>query len=259
MKKDPTTLRPHPLIKAMPRWPKDSVKWGAFVEDIRANGIRSPIKVTEDGVVVDGETRRLASLDLQMAEVPVEIVGADEAIEIILRELCLRRNLTQGQRAYVAYPLLEPLQRENTARRIKNLQKGQCFPDGLLSRPVDKKGRAADQLAAQLGLSGPIIEQAAKVHRLLDEHPEWRDKYEASIFDPEHPAGLGRFCGGWGTRRTRYARRRWGWDRTREAGRRTWGSNSSCSTVPRTWWGSDGNTGTSSARKRGRRIGGMCA
>jgi len=151
----------------------------------------------EAGVVVDGETRRRAALDLGLAEVPVEIVDEIEAIQIILRELCLRRNLTKGQRAYVAYPLLSPAHEEAQARRLQNLQKGQCFsvrhsvPDG------DGKG-SVSALAESIGICQRMLRQAAEIHRLLTAHPELREKYEAAIFHPDRPAGLGAILAGIG-------------------------------------------------------------
>ncbi len=173
------------------------MEWGAFVEDIRAHGIRSAIRVTAAGVVVDGETRRRAALDLGLAEVPVVIVDEIEAIQIILRELCLRRNLTKGQRAYVAYPLLKPAHEEHMARRLQNLQKGQCFPETDRIGFGGKKG-SVESFAAAFGMSADVLQQAAKIHALLEAHPELREKYEGAIFDADRPAGLGAVLAGIG-------------------------------------------------------------
>lgn len=164
--RDPTTLRPHPAIKAWPRWAKDSDGWRAFVEDIRAHGITHPIQVTHGNLVVDGETRRQAALALQIAPVPVQIVPETEVYAVILRELCLHRAPTKSQKAYLAYPNLRAAHQEAIARQTENLRKGQCSPvaDGIGNG--GKKG--VDFIASGLGISRDLIEYAATLHAVFD-------------------------------------------------------------------------------------------
>lgn len=200
-----SSLRPHPLIKSIPRWHAESPEWAAFVEDIRENGIKSPIRATGEGVVVDGWTRLLAAKALQFAEVPTETVDGAEAIQIILRELTLRRNLSKGALAYVAFPLIAPALKEYATRRVENLRKAQSSPEAYSVR----LGQSRDTLegfAVRLGLSPSLMDKAGQIHRHFDAHPDLRDKYETSILDPENPAGLGAVLAGIGFDLNRSAR-----------------------------------------------------
>lgn len=205
--RDPQTLRPHPAIKAMPRWDKGSTDWRGFIDDIREHGIRHPVQVTHDGVVVDGWTRVIAARDLQLPAVPVVEVSAAEATEIIVREMCLRRNLTKGQRAYLTWPLLKPLAAELEARHIEGLKSGKIatlpatFADSI---GKGRKGRVDDALAARIGVSGDLLRQAEELHAIFDgtrfslsgqrittPADDLRRYWEPRILDLEKPIGLG--------------------------------------------------------------------
>ena len=204
--RDPQTLRSHPAIKAMPRWPKAGEEWRAFVEDIRDNGMRHPVLVTADGLVVDGWTRVMAARDLQLPVVPVEEVAATEAFQIIMREMCLRRNLTKGQRAYLAWPMFKPLAAELEAKRIEALKTGRActLPTTANSVGSGPDNRVEDALGSQIGVSGELLRQARTLHevfsgerrkvatRTLQTPPEeLRAFWEPRILDLEQPMGLG--------------------------------------------------------------------
>lgn len=189
--RDPTTLRPHPAIKAWPRWAKESEGWRAFVDDIRAHGITHPVQVTSDDTVVDGWTRVLAARALQLAQVPVVVVQDSEATDIILRNLALRRNLTKGQLAYVAYPVVETAYEEHRAAHLEALKKGNA---ATIAHSV-RNGTGAD-LAERFGVSRRLFDQARELHSIWAEHPDLREQFEASIFHAEKPAGLGAVVAG---------------------------------------------------------------
>lgn len=206
MTRDPQTLRAHPAIKAMPRWPKASEEWRAFVEDIRDHGLRHPVLVTKDGLVIDGWTRVMAARDLQLAAVPVEEVAGTEAFQIIMREMCLRRNLTKGQRAYLAWPMFKPLAAELEARHIEGLKSGKIATLPTLSNSVGQGAydKAEDALGAQIGVSGELLRQARTLHEVFSGErrkfatytlktppEELRAFWEPRILDLEKPMGLG--------------------------------------------------------------------
>jgi hypothetical protein len=207
MTRDPQTLHPHPAIKAMPRWAKGSEEWRAFVDDIRENGITHPVLVTHDGVVIDGWTRITAARDLQLATVPVREVAADEAVQIIVREMCLRRNLTKGQRAYLAWPMFKALHAELQARHIESLKAGKIstlsptFADSIGKGPAS---RHDDALGARIGVSGDLLSQARQLHAIFDgtlrklpthditePHDDLKRYWEPRILDLDKPIGLG--------------------------------------------------------------------
>ena len=182
---DPVMLRPHPAIKAMPRWPKGSDGWHAFVQDIKAAGITHPLLVTDKNVVIDGETRRLAAVALQIPEVPCQIVDEAEVHTIILRELGLKRQLTKGQLAYLAVPHLEGAFKEAEQRMMagKKTLRTEFAGQTSVSRMED--------FAASKGVSVRYLQIARQIHITLGQHTEFTEEAEAKIFDEEHPASLG--------------------------------------------------------------------
>jgi len=190
--RDPLDLRPHPLIGAIPRWGKDTEEWAAFVRDIQERGIQHPILVLRDGTVIDGWTRVLAARALKLETVPCQEVPPEDAVEIMLRELLLRRNLPKSQLAYAAYPLLEPAHQEAAARRMvtikENLRKGLVTPISYSVADREQKG-GVEGIAQRLGICLATFKQAAQLHKIFGEHPELREQFEPSIYDAEKPAG----------------------------------------------------------------------
>lgn len=180
-------LRPHALNKRMPRWNRESDEWLAFVQDIQDRGIQVPLRITDKGEVVDGETRRQAAIALALAEVPCVVVPAHEVAATLLQELQLRRNLTKGQRAYLLVPLMEPVFAGATQRRLANLRKGSTEPaaDG------DATQRTAAEYALSLGFSRELLDQARRLHAAFAEEPDLRDQFEPQILDFDSPIGLG--------------------------------------------------------------------
>ena len=173
----------------MPRWPKGSDGWHAFVQDIKAAGITHPLLATSKNVVIDGETRRLAAVALQLPEVPCQIVDEAEVHTIILRELGLKRQLTKGQLAYLAVPHLEGAFKEAEQRRHGNLKRGDS-PETNSVR-FDSSARTIEDFAGAKGVSIRYLQIARQIHITLGQHTEFTEQAEAKVFDEEHPASLG--------------------------------------------------------------------
>lgn len=172
-----------PFVKAMPRWASDSPQFAGLKDDIRDNGIRHPLLIMADGRVVDGYTRLLAARAMQLREVPCQIVPDDEVQEIIVRELCRRRNLTKGQMAYVICPMLESAYLESLRRRAAGKKLD-------LSNSVGKVDGVKEWIEL-LGFSHELLRQARELHKYFDKYPEERADWEAKIFDPEKPVSIG--------------------------------------------------------------------
>jgi hypothetical protein len=204
MKRDPQTLHPHPLIKHMPRADKGSVAWRSFIDDIRANGIKNPIIGTHSGVVADGWTRAIAARDLQLAEVPYVEIPDDEVVQTIFREMCQKRGLTKGQKAYLAWERFKPLHAEMEAKRLAALKAGRNVT--LLKTSADSigTGRSEDAFGAEIGVSGDLVRQARELHevfagtrrelssiKLTETAEEIRNFWEPRILDLDKPIGLG--------------------------------------------------------------------
>ncbi len=185
--RDPHDLKPLAMVKAMPRWGKDSNEFAGFKDDIRDNGIKHPLLITQDGKVVDGETRRQAAVAMQLPEVPCQVVADDEVREIIVRELCRRRNLTKCQLAYLVAPLLEEAFMEGRRRRMENLRKGQQIPVAAASG----NGNSAYEWAALLGFSRDLMDRARWLQEQFEQRPDLREEFEPQILNFEKPMALG--------------------------------------------------------------------
>jgi hypothetical protein len=196
--RSPDELRPHPM-NSMPRWNQDSDAWLAFVEDIRQHGIRVPLQVTARNEVVDGETRRLASVALGLAQVPCVIVSDEEVTECFMRELLHRRNLTKGQRAYLALPHLDELVEVSRRRRAKNVQKPQHF--SIVDQSTIE-AETSELIARRFGFSRDLFFQAKRLHEAFAAEPDLRDEFEPKILDLDDPIGLGACLAGIAGRRS---------------------------------------------------------
>jgi hypothetical protein len=207
--RDPNQLQPLDCIRVMPRWGGGDPEWLAFVDDIAENGIRHPLQITEDGLVVDGETRRQAAICLGLVQVPVVVVGRGEVYEIILREL-RRRHMTKGAMAYCAFPLLRDAYYEAIAKgAAARVQKGLKGQNSNVSPSYDSVGDGSDRvggLAAGIGVSPDLMRQAAKVWELFNTDPTYRDLMEPKVLSGE--AGLGAVIAGFAGRNSTLGRTR---------------------------------------------------
>lgn len=195
--RDPNDLRPHALIKPMPRWAKDTDEWQAFVADIRSRGITTALVILQDGTLIDGETRRRAAVGLKMVTVPCQVIPQDVAAQTILQHLLLRRNLGKGALAYVGYPLIEASHEEAKARALDCLKRG----DAPGSHSVADGAKRVEDLAAQLGISLALFKQAARIREIFIEDPEFKDEMEPRILDTVDPVGLGAAIAGYAGRK----------------------------------------------------------
>ena len=195
--KNPAGLSPHSLVKDLPRWAKDDPRFYGLCDDIRDNGIQMPIKITQEGRVLDGETRRLAARALQMDSVPCVIVPDDQAAETVLRGLVRRKHLSKSQMAFLAAPLI-PISFMERAKRGS-----QYLTPHSVGRSIDKRPQTASEYAALMGLGDELLRQANWLYGMFSQYvkPEkWGDATEpatlkdyvtAMIFREDDPASVG--------------------------------------------------------------------
>lgn len=88
----------HPLADLFPMMTKQELH--ALADDIKANGLRETIKVSEDGLIVDGRNRHEAC-KIAKVEPDYEIVNGD-ASNMIVSANIFRRHMTKGQIAILA-------------------------------------------------------------------------------------------------------------------------------------------------------------
>jgi ParB-like chromosome segregation protein Spo0J len=91
-------VKPHPLAEIFP--PLEGEEFSALAEDIKANGLRSPVVLFE-GKILDGRNRWKACERIGVKPKTIEYRGDDPLGYVISLNLN-RRHLTPGQRAMVA-------------------------------------------------------------------------------------------------------------------------------------------------------------
>ena len=145
-------LRPHPLQDVIYGDLSPS-EFAALKQDIQHHGIRQPVEVTKDGVLVDGKHRVRALRELGIEEVDAIIVDAEneEAIE----ERFVTANLLRRQS--------DPVTK---ARAIQQLAKIESRRIGIRI-DLHAKGPFRDRLASLLGnTSGRTIDRYLQLLRL---------------------------------------------------------------------------------------------
>jgi hypothetical protein len=99
---DILSIHPHPQAVLIPEMQKD--EWDDFYRDIVFRGIKVPIEITADGVILDGRHRYRAACQLGLTKVPVTdaVLGNDDLLTYMVRAAVLRRHLSDDQRAVIA-------------------------------------------------------------------------------------------------------------------------------------------------------------
>ncbi len=149
---DPATVKFHPAAEMFPLL--EGAELEALVEDIRANGLREPIKLNGEGLGLDGRNR-LRACGLAGVEPRYETwTGPGSEIEYILSVNMRRRHMNESQRAMVAAKLKETLGIE----AMERMRAGRATDPG-----VDlPQGRSADQAASALNVSASLVKHAPK-------------------------------------------------------------------------------------------------
>jgi hypothetical protein len=127
--------------------------------DIRARGLLNPI-LTLDGKILDGRNRARAC---ELADVTPEYEvyhGTDPLGDVVAWNLH-RRQLTTSQRAEVAR-MLKPMFEEQA--RERQSAAGGDHKAVRANLPEAVKGKAVDQAAAAVGVSGRTVQDAEYVH-----------------------------------------------------------------------------------------------
>jgi ParB-like chromosome segregation protein Spo0J len=179
---DPLSLRPHPRVKQF-TVPMPQQAYERLKESVQKCGMRVPIHITPDGVVIDGHHRLKISKELKLTSVPVQVLDLDEEDQLIwmVRANLDRRQLTAGQRAMLAKMLYEIEKKRAKSRqdlKMKERGRGGKFSTVV---PEAEKGKAREKAAAQAGVSGRTLEKAVKAVEKKPELEEPLKRGEISV------------------------------------------------------------------------------
>lgn len=89
----------HELAGMFPLIPGNSPEFKALVADIAANGLREPIVVTPEGLLLDGRNRKRACESAGVE--PVYVVEEGDPFALVISRNVQRRHLNAGQRALI--------------------------------------------------------------------------------------------------------------------------------------------------------------
>lgn len=89
-------MRAHPYADAFPMLPADELR--ELADSIASSGLRQPVVVTTDGMILDGRNRA-AACDLLGIEPETVVYEGDDLAEFVIDCNVTRRNQTTGQRA----------------------------------------------------------------------------------------------------------------------------------------------------------------
>lgn len=172
-----SALRIHPLVEGAWELPQDHPDFSALVESIRTLGILDPLKVTADGLVVDGRHRLRVAAIIKLEYVPCTEVPEGDAASIALDTLVARRHMaTKGQMAYCAFPIL----REETRVRRRGAAGEFAAGDDTIVA-----------FARRIGVSREEVFRAIRLHGMFAKDSNLRTEWEPRIMDPVDPVGLG--------------------------------------------------------------------
>jgi ParB-like chromosome segregation protein Spo0J len=142
----------HPACNLLPEMSEEQFR--ELVADIDANGMRHPIIVDEEGLIIDGRHRHRACQELDRPPSCRKFQGTEaEKIALILSENIHRRHLTTDQRAAIAADLTERL-------KVAASERPKAGKKTLAS--FEAKGKATAQAAKMTGVSRATVERAVK-------------------------------------------------------------------------------------------------
>ena len=142
--------------------PLPPAEYGALENSIRENGLYVPLVVNPEGVVLDGNHRYKACMELKI-EPKYEVRKFDNPLEekkFVIESNLTRRHLNTFQRIEVALPLIEIERELAKNRKLSTLKKGNELPD---TQNFGERGESLKIIADRIGVSHEILRQALYV------------------------------------------------------------------------------------------------
>lgn len=131
--------------------------WETFLDDVRENGIRDPLRITTDFQVICGHQRLRAAKEIGLSNVPVVIEDIQDVADVerlLVEDNLHRRHLTPIQKAKLAATLKERW----------GIRKG---GDKQTAKMADSK--TISDVAAAIGESQRTTERLIKLNDLIPE------------------------------------------------------------------------------------------
>jgi hypothetical protein len=160
----------HPAADAFPML--SAAEYRQLRDDININGVRVPVLMTPDGLVLDGRNRLRACDELGI-DPPIETYHGDPVACVISLNLA-RRHLNESQRAMIAAKLatMKPWRPNKISAQICAL-----IPDLVPATPEPPK-ISQPAAAEMMGVSPRSVQSAAAVQKAVVDgelDPKWED------------------------------------------------------------------------------------
>jgi len=160
MKRDEYPI--HPLAELFPRI--GGAEFDALCDDIKANGLRSPIVLYENQVI-DGRHRLVACADLGIKPTFTDYTGDDPAGFVVSANVH-RRHMTPGQKSQVTALALQwrDVNKSECSRRVSGKTAENSQPiDSIGGRPKTFSAGTQKDIAKAAGVSERGLRDAIKV------------------------------------------------------------------------------------------------
>ncbi len=160
--RDLEKLKIHPQSYLIPDMRKE--EYQELKSDINWRGIKVPLEINRNDMVLDGRHRLKAALELNLQAVPVIIREEQDEVEYMLKAAVIRRHLTDDQRAAMAALWKEKHKEPGKRTDLTSPER---------SGEVDTKHLASEKSAKIFNISRFKVDEATKV---MHREPELFDK-----------------------------------------------------------------------------------
>lgn len=148
--------------------------WAAWVEELRTNGIKEPLRVIKrkdaPGYWIgEGRHRFVGGIEAGITSFPVIEVGEEDLMPLAIGTVTGRRHWTKSQRAFFAVITFPQVAAEDRKA-------------GRPSKSHNECAISLDALAARFGVSTTLLDLAVKLYRQLDQYPAFRDRIEPGLW-----------------------------------------------------------------------------
>lgn len=156
----------------------DEERFESFVKDIDVNGFQDAIKITDEGLLIDGRNRLCASIVLEK-DVRIERFNPSDPLQYVRSKNEERRHLNKEQLAVVAIKAAEYSKYAEEAKQRKGqrtdllVQSTDNVVEKDSTKSEDKPTKTRDKLADDFGTNSNYVSQAIAVQKhapeLLDD------------------------------------------------------------------------------------------
>jgi len=154
-----TKFKVHPAAEIFPMLTGDELQ--RLADDIKANGLRSPITLYDD-MILDGRNR-LAACEMAGVDPDFDDYEGDSPVSFVISANIHRRHLGDSQRAMVSADI-EPMFAVEAKERMR--EGGGDKRAGMVNLPYPlSQPPARDQAAALLNVSGKLVSDAKAIKR----------------------------------------------------------------------------------------------